>query len=74
MADKTVKIRCISDRKPWTDTKELAKGEVVEVSAEVAALLIDREFAQVVADDHNARLAQTGSVDDAAAALIVSKG
>lgn len=46
MADKTVKIRCISDRKPWTDTKELAKGEVVEVAPEVAKVLIDAKFAE----------------------------
>ena len=51
MADKTVKIRCISDRKPWTDTKELAKGEVVEVTPEVAKVLIDAKFAETAPAD-----------------------
>lgn len=51
MADKTVKIRCTSDRQPWTDTKALAKGEVVEVSPDVAKLLIDKKFAEPAPDD-----------------------
>lgn len=51
MAEKTVKTRCISDRQPWTDTKALAKGEVVEVAADVAKLLIDKKFAEAAPAD-----------------------
>ncbi|MBP2311888.1 hypothetical protein [Azospirillum soli] len=46
-----VRIRCTSDRKPWTDTRPLEKGEVVEVPADVAAILIKGKFAEKVAAD-----------------------
>lgn len=47
-AGKPVKIKCISDRRPWTDTRPLEKGEVAEVPPEVAKLLIERKFAKAV--------------------------
>lgn len=41
-----VRIRCTSDRRPWTDTKPLEKGEVVDVTPEVAAILKGKTLAE----------------------------
>ena len=38
-----VRVKCVSRNEPWTDTKKLAFGEVVNVPADVAKLMEARE-------------------------------
>lgn len=41
-----VKVRCISDRRPWTDTKALVDGEEATVPEAVAAALLTNRFVE----------------------------
>lgn len=66
MTDKTapasdlVRIRCTSDRRPWTHEKRLELGEVVDVPPAVAATLKKVKFAE------DAKGAQLGIPEPAA--------
>jgi hypothetical protein len=42
------KVKITTDRQPWVDDKPQSEGAVLDVSAELAATLVDLGFAEVV--------------------------
>jgi hypothetical protein len=46
-----VRVRCISDRKPWTHEKSLEVDEEAEVPASIANLMVKKKQVEIVKAD-----------------------